>query len=410
MLRCALHNALIYHLAFLNMTINLLPLTGDVAPAVRALDWDWAIEDACQNYVAREAVQLSENEAEALLQAADTLYDMLVQSIPDPMPDEFLQRLAIPANLWEAVRLSWNDERHWHLYGRFDLALTPEGPKLLEFNADTATSLPETAVVQWASLVAAGQAGDDRQANGLFECLDDQFRHWRNLNHELQATLLLVHLPDSAEDAANCAVLAEAARAAGFADAYVCSVDNMKVAVGADDRGVWAETVPGEWQRFDFLFKLVPWEILAEEEPELTADLTDLLLTRNVVIANPAYTLLFQSKALLAHLWQAFPHHPLLLEASLQPMAGHHIRKPVLGREGQNVAEIQPNGRTGSEVPGEFGQQPQLYQQWAELPTDAQNRRYQAGVFWAGEACAISFRRDADLITNLSEFVPHILV
>ena len=390
--------------------INLLPLTGDVSPAVRGLGWEWAIEDACQNYVAREAVQLPESEAETLLQAADTLYDMLVQAIPDALPDAFLQLLAIPPSLWEAVRYTWHDERHWHLYGRFDLALTPDGPKLLEFNADTATSLPETMVVQWASLVAAGQAIEGRQANGLFECLEDQFRHWRALNNDLQATLLLVHLPDSAEDEANCTTLAEAARAAGFADTYICSVDAMRVSVADEDRGVWAETVPGQWQRFDFLFKLVPWEILAEEEPALTADLTDLLLTRNVVVANPAYALLFQSKALLAHLWTTFPHHPLLLEASLQPLAGHGVRKPVFGREGQNVTEIQPDGSTGPEVPGEFGQQPPLYQQWAELPTDAQGRRYQAGVFWAGEACAIGFRREAGLITNLSEFVPHLLV
>ena len=388
--------------------ITLLPLSGDISPAVRALGWDWAIEDACQNYVAREAVQLAESEAETLLQAADTLYDMLVQAIPDPIPDEFLQQLAIAPNLWEAVRHSWNDERHWHLYGRFDLALTPEGPKLLEFNADTATSLPESAVVQWASLVAAGYSDEGRQANGLFECLEDQFRHWRALNHDRQATLLLVHLPGSAEDEANCTVLAEAARTAGFADCYTCSIDDMKVSVDGEDRGVWAETVAGQWQRFDFLFKLVPWEILADEEPELTADLTQLLLTRDVVVANPAYSLIFQSKALLAHLWKVFPHHPLLLEASLQPLAGHHVRKPVLGREGQNVAEIRADGSTGGEIAGEFGQQPQLYQQWAELPTDAQGRRYQAGVFWAGEACAIGFRREAGLITNLSEFVPHL--
>ncbi|MBJ6109108.1 glutathionylspermidine synthase family protein [Hymenobacter sp. BT523] len=390
--------------------INLLPLFGEVAPAVQALGWDWAIEDACQNYVAREAVQLAETDAETLLQAADTLYDMLVEAIPDPIPDALLHKLAIPTNLWEAVRHSWNDERHWHLYGRFDVALTADGPKLLEFNADTATGLPETSVVQWASLVAAGQSDDERQANGLFECLEDQFRHWRALNNDKQATLLLVHLPDSAEDEANCAVLAEAARTAGFADVFVCSVDAMTVSVQGEDRGVWAESVPGQWQKFDFLFKLVPWEILAEEEPELTADLVQLQLTRDVVTANPAYGLLFQSKALLAHLWDTFPHHPLLLEASLQPLAGHHVRKPVLGREGQNVAEIRPDGRAGAEVPGEFDQQPQLYQRWAELPTDAQGRRYQAGVFWAGEACAIGFRREAGLITNLSEFVPHVLI
>ncbi|WP_375416371.1 glutathionylspermidine synthase family protein [uncultured Hymenobacter sp.] len=392
--------------------INLLPLPGDATPAVRALGWDWAIEEACQNYVAREAVQLTEREAESLLEAADTLYDMLVQAIPDPISEEFLRKLAIPENLWAAVRHSWEDERHWHLYGRFDLALTADGPKLLEFNADTATSLPETAVVQWASLVAAGQSEEGRQANGLFEGLEDQFRHWRALNNDLADSLLLVYLPGSAEDEANCAVLAEAARAAGFPTPHLCPIDDMRVTVEGADRGVWAETGPEQWQKFDFLFKLVPWEILAEEEPDLTADLVQLTLSRTVVIANPAYSLLFQSKGLLAHLWDTFPHHPLLLEASLQPLPGHHVRKPFFGREGQNVAEIETADapEPKAEVSGDFGQQPQLYQRWAELPTDAQGRRYQAGVFWAGEACALGFRREAGLITNLSEFVPHLLV
>jgi glutathionylspermidine synthase len=390
--------------------INLLPLTGDVSPAVRALGWDWALEDACQHYVACEAVQLRETSAEILLQATDTLYDMLVQAIPDPIPDEFLRQLAIPPLLWEAVRHSWNDERHWHLYGRFDLVLTPDGPKLLEFNADTATSLPETSVVQWASLVAAGQADERRQANGLFECLDDQFRHWRALNNDLQNSLLLVYLPGSAEDEANCTILAEAARMAGFVDVHICPIDDMKVSVQGEDRGAWAPVGAEQWQKFDFLFKLVPWEILAEEEPELTADLYQLLLSRTLVIANPAYSLLFQSKGLLAQLWEVFPHHPLLLEASLQPLSSHQVSKPFFGREGQNVAEILADGCRNAEVPGDFAEQPQVYQRWVELPTDTQGRRYQAGVFWAGEAGAIGFRRDASLITNLSEFVPHILV
>jgi glutathionylspermidine synthase len=392
--------------------INLLPLSGDVGPAVRALGWDWALEDACQHYVAREAVQLPAAEAEALLEAADALYGMLVDAIPDPIPDLLLRQLAIPANLWEAVRHSWHDERHWHLYGRFDLALAPDGPKLLEFNADTATSLPETAVVQWASLVAAGQPDESSQTNGLFEGLQLQLAEWRHLNPDLSPSLLLAHLPGSAEDETNCAVLAEAARAAGFTHRHICSVDDMRVAVAGEDRGIWAEAAPGQWQRFDFLFKLVPWELLAGEEPALTADLTHLQLSRDVIIANPAYALLFQSKALLAHLWATYPHHPLLLDASLEAggLTGHYVRKPVFGREGQNVTELYPDGSPGAEVPGDFADQPQVYQQWAELPTDAGGRRYQAGVFWAGEACAIGFRRDATIITNLSEFVPHIIV
>lgn len=389
-------------------TIQLLPLPGNVGPAVRALGWDWAVEEACENYVAREAVRLPEAEADALLAAADTLYDMMVRSIPDAVPDDLLQLLAIPPNLWAAVRHSWNDDRHWHLYGRFDLASTPDGPKLIEFNADTATSIPETAVVQWASLVAAQQDEDDRQANGLFEGLEAQLSHWQGLNADLDPSLLLVYLPGSAEDEANCAVLAEAARAAGFRQVHLCPVDTMQVSVAGQERGVWAEVKPGEWIRFSFLFKLVPWEIMAEEEPELTADLSQLLQSRDLVIANPAYSLLFQSKGMLAWLWQVYPHHPLLLEASLEDLSGRFVRKPLLGREGQNVTEVE-GGRLVQQQPGDFGHQPQVRQRWAELPRDAQGRRYQAGVFWAGEACAISFRREAGVITNLSEFVPHVL-
>ncbi|GAB2450850.1 glutathionylspermidine synthase [Hymenobacter qilianensis] len=388
--------------------IKLLPLTGDIVPAVRGLGWDWAIEEACAAYVAREAIVLTEAEADTFLQAADTLYEMLVASIPDPIPDDLLQLLAIPPNLWAAVRHSWNDDRHWHIYGRFDLAATPDGPKLLEFNADTATSLPETAVVQWASLVASGTSDESRQSNGLFEGLSAQFTQWLDLNPDLEPSLLIVYLPGSPEDEANCTVLAEAAREAGFEQVELCPVDNMQVSVAGEERGVWAPIEDGQWQRFGFLFKLVPWEILAQEEPALTADLSELLLSRDVIIANPAYALLFQSKGILAWLWQVYPHHPLLLEAALQDLPGHNVRKPLFGREGQNVAEMQ-NGQVAHEVPGEFAPQPQVRQRWAELPTDEQQRLYQAGVFWAGEACALGFRRDKGFITNLSEFVPHIL-
>lgn len=389
-------------------TIHLVPLTGDVAPAVRALGWDWAVDDACAHYVAREAVQLPEAEADALLEAADTLYQLCVEAIPDPIPDDLLHRLGIPENLWAAVRHSWDDERHWHLYGRFDLALTTDGPKLIEFNADTATGIPEAAVVQWASLVAAGQVAEVRQANGLFEGLTAQFQHWRELNVDLEPHLLLVHLPDSAEDATNCAVLAEAAREAGFESAHVCPVDAMTVTVSGEDRGVWAPVSAEQWQRFDFVFKLVPWELLADEEPELTADLTQLLQARTVIIANPAYALLFQSKGLLAWLWEQYPHHPLLLEASVQPLAGHAVSKPLFGREGQNVAEME-DGQVITEVPGDYGQQRYISQRWAELPTDAAGRCYQAGVFWAADGCAIGLRRERGIITNLSEFVPHLI-
>lgn len=42
-------------------------------------------------------------------------------------------------------------------------------------------------------------------------------------------------------------------------------------------------------------------------------------------------------------------------------------------------------------------------------PEDKQAYIYQAGVFWAAEGCAIGFRREKGIITNLSQFVPHVV-
>jgi len=386
-------------------SIRLESHTGDVETAVRGLGWDWCVEDGCANYLPGEAVVLAEPEADALLEAADTLYNMMVQAVPDEMPDAFLQVLGIPENLWTLVRQSWNDDRQWHLYGRFDLAQTAEGPKLIEFNADTATSIPETAVVQWASLAAAGK-NDAKQYSALYEALVEQLRPWRMLNNDLPPALLLTYLGESAEDKTNCAVIAQAAIEAGF-DAHLCPIEDLSVSTEGNEKGVWAQVAAEQWQQFPFLFKLLPWEQIAWEEPELLQSLTLLSRTRTVVIANPAYTLLFQSKGMLAWLWKAYPYHPLLLEADLEPLQGKYIRKPYFGREGQSIEVVDKVRITKME--GEYDDQQQVYQRWCDLPEDSQGYTYQAGVFWAGEGCAIGFRREKGIITNLSQFVPHLV-
>jgi glutathionylspermidine synthase len=386
--------------------VQLISHTGDITRVLQGLGWNWVLEDECSNYLPGEALVLRQSQADALLAAADELYRLMVAAVPEALPDDFLQQLVIPENLWPLVRHSWNDERHWHLYGRFDLAQTPQGPKLIEFNADTATGIPETAVVQWASLAAAGRE-DATQASGLFEALADQFREWRSLNEDLEPSLVLTYLGDSAEDQTNCEVLAQAAIEAGF-NTHLCPIDQLTVTTVGEDRGVWAEVGPEQWQRFPFMFKLIPWEQLAWEEPLVLQDLENLLRTRTVVIANPAYALLFQSKGMLAWLWQQYPQHPLLLPASFQPLSGQYVAKPFFGREGQNVAVFR-DGASLSSTEGEYADQPPVYQQWVALPQDAAGNLYQTGVFWAGEGCAIGYRRDPGIINNTSQFLAHLI-
>ena len=62
--------------------------------------------------------------------------------------EELLARLCIPQSFWQLVQASWN-RRDKNLYGRFDFSYNGTGPaKLLEYNADTPTSLYESAVFQ----------------------------------------------------------------------------------------------------------------------------------------------------------------------------------------------------------------------------------------------------------------------
>ena len=69
--------------------------------------------------------------------------------------EELLKRIRIPERFWDFVAQSWcNQDRN--LYGRLDFAYNGTTPaKLLEYNADTPTSLYEASIFQWVWLEQA---------------------------------------------------------------------------------------------------------------------------------------------------------------------------------------------------------------------------------------------------------------
>jgi glutathionylspermidine synthase len=50
-----------------------------------------------------------------------------------------------------------------------------------------------------------------------------------------------------------------------------------------------------------------------------------------------------------------------------------------------------------------------VYQEYVEFPTDTQGAKYQAGVFFAYEACGVGFRKGGEILDNMSKFVGHII-
>jgi glutathionylspermidine synthase len=370
--------------------------------------WDWMLGENTLPYLTDEIVVVSEKEAENYYEAVNQLYEMYTEGAQYVIDNELFEELGIPENLIELVKYSWENDNHWHLYGRFDLSggLDGKAIKLIEFNADTATCIPETGIVQWASLKANG-LDESAQFNTLFESLTAQFVELKRQNPFAEPTLLISTMQGYPEDDTNMHVLGEAAREAGFEVEF----ENIENVEFSPIEGIYKQdATDGSFTKYDFWFKLVPWEYIGWDEDELAAILTTLVKDKKVVIVNPAYTLLFQSKAMLSILWQLYPNHPLLLHTENKALVNKScVEKVLFGREGANVKIISASGTIIDGNEGEYFEQNAVYQEYTDFLTDPQGNCYQAGVFFAGEACGLGFRKGGKIIDNTAQFCGHLV-
>ena len=84
-----------------------------------------------------------------LEEATNQLAEMSLAAAQHIIDRKLYAQMGIPDSAVPLIEASWDAEPP-SLYGRFDLAYDGAGPpKLLEYNADTPTSLLEAAVVQW---------------------------------------------------------------------------------------------------------------------------------------------------------------------------------------------------------------------------------------------------------------------
>ena len=162
---------------------------------------------------------------------------------------------------------------------------------------------------------------------------------------------------------------------------------------------------------YEYWFKLYPWEDIAHDEPELATTLTNIIKNQKAIILNPAYTLLFQSKGMMKILSDLFPESPYLLKTSFEPLEGiKQVEKTVFGREGANTKIIDADGTVCESTEGPYNNYKKIYQEYVEFSKDIHANKYQAGVFFAYEACGMSFRKGSEIMDNMSKFVGHVLV
>lgn len=353
------------------------------------------------------AYEVSRPEVVQLEHESKELFDRCMDAVDFVIANDRYAEFNIPPAFWPLIKESW-DEDDPTVYGRFDLAWQANGPaKLLEFNADTPTSLIESSVAQWFWL--KDKFGDDKdQFNGIHEYLIDQWQHIRKdrWNLPVGTVLHLGSLHDNgdglllSEDFDNTAYMAETAEAAGFAPKVIFIEDitwDEKERIFKDKEGA----------AIRYMFKLYPWEWMVNENygPHLVT------ARDRTCWVEPMWKMLLSNKQLLVILWEMFPGHPNLLPAfnTDVPLLGKkHVRKPKLGREGANVCVLETGGRILEHAGGGYGDEGYVWQEYIPLPSfDGWNAVI--GSWIVGDApCGIDFRETSTLITgDMAFFVPH---
>ena len=378
---------------------------------LESIGFVWHTDSDNSSYISDELVVVSEEEAEAYYEATNELYDMFVEAGEYVIENNLFHELNIPFNLVDIIKESWENDVHWHLYSRFDLAGGIDGKpiKLIEFNADTPTSIFETAIIQWAML-KFNEFDEDAQFNNLYDALKDNFKRVITLDSDIENfeeyysklgwKILFSSISSSSEDINSTKLLQHIASEAGFNTDFEF-IEN----VAFSDDGIFKDD-----ELFEFWFKLIPWESIGIEESNLALLLTEIIKEKKAIIFNPAYTLIFQSKAFMKILWDLYPNHPLLLETSFEPLVGKkYVEKRAFGREGANTKIINADGTLDIETDGDYDGHKAIYQEYVEFPKDKNGDFYQAGVFYSYEACALGFRKGGKILNNMSKFVGHIV-
>jgi glutathionylspermidine synthase len=348
------------------------------------------------------AYSFTSAEIDTLEAASNTLQDMCLTAAQHIIDEKRYAELDIPEQAIEAIEWAWNNEPP-ALYGRFDLswagAQSNSAPKLLEYNADTPTSLLEATIIQWHWLNDMPQSlvsSTPDQFNSIHEKL---IAKWKDIDPYLSKPIYFAAL-DNPEDQLTISYLCDTAQQAGLD-----TIQLFLQEIGwNDDQQLFLD--PEEQPMFS-IFKLYPWEAMLQEEFAPHAIDT----YPNIRWIEPIWKMLLSNKGILPILWELNPNHELLLESHFDSPGAmrNYVRKPLMSREGANISIIRDNATTASS-PGPYNGR-QICQ--ALAPEATFDHRHTVLGLWMidQDCCGLGVRESFNPITdNLSSFVPHFFI
>lgn len=378
-------------------------------------------------------IELARWQVNTLAKAAAEMQRMYIEATEWLLQQE--DRLAdfgIPKWAFPYIRRSWDTDGP-SLYGRFDISWSGKRytlPKLLEYNAQTPTSLLEATVVQWNWLQEAKLRHKNvTQWNNAYEALVLAWqRNMAVYKRQTGRDVSVIHLvysniDTSGEDMVNVGTMADAALEAGF-KVKVIELESMKLYTNSETIGIGGEQVDtGYYHDADGLpievaFMLWPWEhVLAAKEGKGKTCFWNSMQPDGTVWMEPLWKLIWSSKAFLPILYQLFPDSPYLLPAYFEgrvptgALPNGYAKKPVQSREGSNVCLVDARGKTLADTAGPYGAEGYILQELHTLPKIAKGQYLVLGVWIIdGEPAGLGCRV-GDLVTdNRSGFMPHAVV
>lgn len=384
------------------MEDRLRDLSGIPEQTIKDHNLEFLLDD---EYIVPEGIFLYKAEVETFKRVQDEVYQMFQEELAHMVQTKDFNFLGLPSDMIDLIIHSF-EQKHVHLLGRFDFSggVNDVPIKLLEFNADMPTLLPESVIIQEGfNEFTGGKPYSEmvRRLEAVFNRLAIQYPN--------KEKILLGSSLGHEEDVANINIILACAENEGYDTIYV----DLPDVEFAPNEGVFIQMSDGSYLKVDYFLKLIPWEFACFEEPELLNDLHGLLLNDLVYMLNPAYTMVYQSKAFLARLSEKYDS-PYLLKTSHNArdfFGGSYVKKAQFGRLGENITIYDEMGRVIEKTEGELDLTNCIFQEFAELNKDSFNEYYQPGVYNVlGKAAGISFRRAEKLIIdNDCQFIPHVV-
>ena len=344
-------------------------------------------EGICYEFTAAQIDHLEE--------VTQELHLLCLQAVEHIISNNLFNKIGINEAAAYLVKESWYGKAP-SIYGRFDFSYDGVNePKLLEYNADTPTSLYEASIAQWVWLEEMYPHYD--QFNSIHEKLLDAFNSIKG-KMPLVSKLFFSSVKDHEEDLVTVEYLRDVANQTGIETQHIFIED-----IGF--KAASEKFVDLQDEAINFLFKLYPWEWLLHDE------FGKYIKQEAITLIEPAWKMVLANKGILPILWEMFPGHKNLLPSYYEPspLGDNFVKKPFFSREGANI-ELRRKG-TKVVTDGTYGGAGYVYQAVQELPEF--QKRFAVVGSWVvnGLAAGIGIREDATPVTmNTSTFVPHYFI